>query len=70
MPTGIAVEKAKIFEKAWDRYILPRPFTKVVLLHGEGIEVPSGTAPESLDRMSEELGAVLRRLTREAEALL
>jgi len=70
MPIGIAVGKAKIFEKAWDRYILPRPFTRVVLLHGEGIEVPAGTPPESLDRMAKELGTILEHLTREAESLL
>jgi lysophospholipid acyltransferase (LPLAT)-like uncharacterized protein len=70
IPTGIAVEKAKIFEEAWDRYILPRPFTKVVLLHGEGFEVPASITSESFDRMAEELGGILRRLTREAESLL
>ncbi len=70
VPTGIAIRKAKIFEKAWDRYIFPWPFTKVVLLFGEGIEVPPGTRPESLDRMAVELGADLERLTTEAESLL
>ncbi len=70
VPLGIAVRKARIFEKAWDRYILPWPFTKVVLLHGKGITIPSGTDSGTLDRLAKELGEILEALTLEAESLL
>ncbi len=70
VPLGIAVRKARIFEKAWDRYILPYPFTKVIILHGAGMIIPPETDTEKLDQMAENLGGVIEALTTEAESLL
>lgn len=38
IPLGVAYSKCWIFQKAWDRYQLPWPFSKVVLYLGEPIQ--------------------------------
>jgi len=46
------------FLRSWDRFLIPRPFTKGVVLYGEPLRVPSGARGESLE-------AYRRRLERE-----
>jgi hypothetical protein len=38
-PVAVAVARGRRLEKAWDRYLLPRPFTRTVVLVGEPILV-------------------------------
>lgn len=35
VPMGVAYEKAWIFQKAWDKFQLPKPFSKAVVVFGE-----------------------------------
>ncbi|MFH1612830.1 MAG: lysophospholipid acyltransferase family protein [bacterium] len=37
IPISIKIEKSKIFEKAWDKYILPKPFSKGIIFIGDPI---------------------------------
>lgn len=37
IPISIKIEKAKIFEKAWDKYIFPKPFSKGTIFIGDPI---------------------------------
>jgi len=46
------------FLRSWDRFLIPRPFTKGVVLYGEPLRVPSGARGESLE-------AYRRKLERE-----
>jgi lysophospholipid acyltransferase (LPLAT)-like uncharacterized protein len=47
---------------AWDRFILPVPFTRVVLAVGEPIKVPKVMTPEELEAMQLRLQETLNRL--------
>lgn len=35
VPMGVAYEKAWVFNKAWDKFQLPKPFSKAVVVFGE-----------------------------------
>lgn len=52
------------FLASWDRYLLPRPFSRNVVVYGEPFPVPRDSAPEeTADRIS----AALDGATREAD---
>jgi len=69
-PVTFAARRSRIDVDRWDRFELPSPFTRVVLLVGEEIEVPPGVGeehPEELHRWTERLHRALDALDREAE---
>ena len=64
IPMRAYIPKAKVFHKAWDRFRLPLPFSKVCVLFGEAYTIP----PETLDeqgmareraRLEDKLAALL-----------
>jgi lysophospholipid acyltransferase (LPLAT)-like uncharacterized protein len=70
VPATSAVGSAHVFEKAWDRYLLPHPFTKSVVAYGEGIRIPPETSTKELDLLGTELAKRLDSITSEAELFL
>jgi lysophospholipid acyltransferase (LPLAT)-like uncharacterized protein len=64
-----AVTSAKsywILEKIWDKYLLPKPFTRGIIMFGEPIIV-KGTGEEELEMKRKELEAALNRLMAQAD---
>ncbi|HEY6765638.1 MAG TPA: lysophospholipid acyltransferase family protein [Candidatus Sulfotelmatobacter sp.] len=59
----MAVEKAWVLN-TWDRLIIPKPFSRVLVRFGRLIEVPRAASDEEIDRYQSELQAALDR-TRE-----
>ncbi|WP_047396195.1 lysophospholipid acyltransferase family protein [Cetobacterium sp. ZOR0034] len=41
VPVGVAFNNKWIFEKAWDKFQMPKPFSKMVCVIGEPIFIPS-----------------------------
>lgn len=70
VPLTSATSKSRIFHKAWDKYILPLPFSKTIVTYGEGFTVSEDSGSEDLERMATELGERLDKLTSEAEEAL
>ena len=66
VPVSASAKRFWILEKIWDKYLLPRPFTKGVIVYGEPIIV-NGTGEEELESKRKELQSALHRLTREAD---
>ena len=62
-----AVEKAWVL-KSWDRMMIPRPFSRVLVRVGKLIQVPADASDDDLVRYSEELQASLNRVCEFAEA--
>jgi lysophospholipid acyltransferase (LPLAT)-like uncharacterized protein len=60
VPMGSAIERGKVFERAWDRFALPWPFTRVVVVLGPRM------SPDS----AEKLAAAIRDANARAAALL
>jgi lysophospholipid acyltransferase (LPLAT)-like uncharacterized protein len=66
VPVITSAKSYWIFEKIWDKYLLPKPFTKGIIMYGEPIIV-QGTGEEELERKRKELEAALNRLMAQAD---
>jgi len=67
IPVSTSAKRFWILDKIWDKYLLPVPFTRGVVVYGEPIMV-SGTTEEELDARRGELQAALVRTTAQADA--
>jgi lysophospholipid acyltransferase (LPLAT)-like uncharacterized protein len=63
----IAAEKAWVLN-TWDRLVIPKPFSRVLLRLGKLIQVPPDATDDDLDRYQSELQATLDRIREFAEA--
>lgn len=69
VPMAYAARRAWLFP-TWDRFTLPWPGTRVVLIIGEPRIVPKGLDKLELERCRQEMGAELDRLYEQARAAL
>ncbi|MDP2960250.1 MAG: lysophospholipid acyltransferase family protein [candidate division Zixibacteria bacterium] len=53
--------------KSWDRFIIPKPFSKVVIIIGKPIYIPGELTSEQIDLKNLELQENLNRLTEKAD---
>jgi hypothetical protein len=67
LPVGAAMAD-KIALDSWDRFEIPRPFTRAALVIGEPLEVPHDLDDEGVDRLSAVLESVMNDLMARAEA--
>ena len=63
----MAVDQAWVLN-SWDRLIIPKPFSRVLMRFGKLIEVPRHATEEDIDRYQCELQAALDRVREFAEA--
>jgi lysophospholipid acyltransferase (LPLAT)-like uncharacterized protein len=61
-------EHAHTFEKSWDLFQLPRPFSRVVLVIGAPIEVPRDADRDTLNNKQADLQRLLERARDAAES--
>ncbi len=52
---------------SWDRMIIPKPFSKVVVMYGEPVSVPKGCDSATLEEKRDELEARLISITSQAD---
>ena len=62
----MAVDRAWVLN-TWDRLMIPKPFSRVLLRFGKLIPVPSSASDEDLERYQQELQASLDRVREFAE---
>ena len=62
-----AIDKAWVLN-SWDRLMIPRPFSRVLVRVGKLIQVPAAASEEDLERYSTELQATLDRVREFSEA--
>lgn len=67
LPVASAMRDAIALD-SWDRFEIPRPFTKAVLEIGDGLDVPEEIPDDQLELLSGRLERVLNALTATAEA--
>jgi lysophospholipid acyltransferase (LPLAT)-like uncharacterized protein len=67
IPVGGAYSKCWTFEKSWDKFQFPKPFSKVVCIEGDPMEIPKGA---DLDEYALILEKEINRLDKEAEVQL
>jgi hypothetical protein len=66
VPVGAAMRDAIALD-SWDRFEIPRPFTRAALVIGEAVDVPGDLDDAALERLSRELESALNGLTSQAE---
>lgn len=52
---------------SWDRMMIPKPFSEVVVVYGDPAFVPAGAGAEGLERKRQELEVTLRSITKQAD---
>ncbi len=62
----VAVDRAWVLN-TWDRLLIPKPFSRVLLRFGKLIHVPAAATDEDVDRYTGELQAALDRVCEFAE---
>ncbi len=67
LPVGAAMAD-KIALDSWDRFEIPRPFTRAALVIGEPLEVPHDLDDEGVERLSRTLESTMNDLMARAEA--
>jgi lysophospholipid acyltransferase (LPLAT)-like uncharacterized protein len=47
---------------SWDKFKIPKPFAKIIMLYGEPIQVASDAAPEKINEICDQVSDVLKKL--------
>ena len=55
--------------KSWDRFYIPKPFSRAVLVVGEHIYIPKTLTGDEMENKRLELQNKLNELTRQAEQM-
>ena len=66
VPLGIAATPCWRI-KSWDRYVVPKPFARALLIAGEGLTVPQDATPEEVEAIRLRLEERLTTLQTQAE---
>lgn len=52
---------------SWDRFMIPKPFSRAVVIHGQPIEVPSKLDRDQLEAIRQDVENSLNELTKKAD---
>jgi lysophospholipid acyltransferase (LPLAT)-like uncharacterized protein len=66
LPMAYAASRATLFQ--WDKFVLPWPFSRIVIAVGEPRQVPRALKPEALAAWQAELAADMKKLFATAHA--
>ncbi len=61
LPIGYAADRAWVMN-TWDKFVVPKPFARIVIAIGEPIEVPRGASMEDIERVRGEMQAAMDSL--------
>lgn len=67
VPVGVSAARRWLFP-AWDRYLIPKPFSRAIMIFGDPIYVPEDACEDLVESERVRLQNELHRLEREAEA--
>lgn len=67
VPVATAARSAWVF-RSWDRFRIPKPFTRVVVSYGEPITIPADADGDALEQWRVRLDEAIGALTRDVRA--
>ncbi len=70
VPVTVAASRAVVLSKSWDRFMIPLPWSRVVLLRGAPIEVRTDGGDEAIEAAGRTLESRLSEITGKAEELV
>jgi lysophospholipid acyltransferase (LPLAT)-like uncharacterized protein len=65
-PIIISAEKAWVM-RSWDRFLVPKPFSKVTIRWGDPFPVPRGTRPDQLEELRKQVESLMLEAHAEAD---
>ena len=69
IPMACSGTRVLTFAKAWDRTIVPKPFSKIVMDFGEPILVPLNISAADLEELRDRMGCLLNRMTEKVDRI-
>lgn len=66
IPTGVSAKRRWLMG-SWDRYMVPKPFSKAIMIFGEPLYVPKNATDEELEDIRVKLQSEINRLEAEAD---
>jgi len=69
VPVGCAADRAWYLNR-WDRFMIPKPFARIVLAVGEPVQVPSKTPVDQMDSYRVQMENAVNSLVAESKAAL
>ncbi|MGH7268489.1 MAG: lysophospholipid acyltransferase family protein, partial [Candidatus Rokuibacteriota bacterium] len=66
VPLGLGASRRTVL-RSWDRFLIPHPFARVVVVFGEPLRVPADADRDAVERHRRALEAALVDVTREAD---
>jgi len=57
------------FHKAWDKTILPKPFSRITVIFGEPVPIPADLGHSELEKICQNLEDKLNHLTDEVDSI-
>ena len=70
VPIGCAADRAWYLEKRWDRFMIPKPFARIVVAVGEPVPVPRSVALDDLEPIRVNVQQRVMSLMEESEQAL
>ena len=70
VPIGCAADRAWYLEKRWDRFMIPKPFARIVIAVGEPVPVPREIALDELEPVRLNVQQRVMSLMKESEHAL
>ncbi|MBA7711830.1 hypothetical protein ES703_120796 [subsurface metagenome] len=67
IPLSSDANRKKVYLDNWSKFILPRFFSRGIIIYGEPIRVPPKASQKIIKEKTQELEKVLNRLTQEAD---
>ncbi|HAY14654.1 MAG TPA: lysophospholipid acyltransferase family protein [Fimbriimonadaceae bacterium] len=67
VPMGVSANRRWLIN-SWDRYMVPKPFSRAVMIFGDAVTVPADADEETLEAARLQLEAEIKRVEAEAEA--
>jgi lysophospholipid acyltransferase (LPLAT)-like uncharacterized protein len=64
---GAFSAKKRFLAKSWDRYLVPYPFSRGIVLYSDPIQVAKDATPEEVEVLRQKLESEMKRLEAEAE---
>ena len=69
VPIGCSA-RPRLLLKSWDRFMVPLPFSRAVILFGQPLHVPEDADTQTIEQLRLELQATMRRLQDDADRAL
>lgn len=66
VPCGVSASRRWLLG-TWDRYMVPKPFARAIMIFGEPFHVPADAGPEEIERIRQSFETAMHRLELEAE---